>query len=135
MRLLLSSLAILGVAFAQANETKLQLTIPRDVSEAAARRIAGNSDAPAPVLMLSGLETRVNEGLKIEVFVEDPGAEDPRPIVGSTGLMGSHQASANLPVRKMDLPVPLNDSVLKMLAGKHSVELKLRVEARRDVRP
>jgi len=131
MRLLLAFLPILGMALAaaaHATETKLLLTIPKDVSEAAVRRMAGNVDAPPPVLMLSGLETRAGEGLRIEVFLEDLGAEDPRPIVGVTGLIGSHQAPALLPLRKMDLPVPLNDSVLKMLAGKRSVELKLRVE-------
>lgn len=109
------------------NELTLHVSIPRDVAAQAARRLAGDAAAPAPILMLHGLEFGANEGFKIEVLGEPRSGASPVSLA-VTGLVGHPQRTPRLPLRKIDLPVPLNDAAAQMLANQSEVTIILRFE-------
>lgn len=110
---------------AQNNELRLQINIPREIAAQAARHAAGDASAPAPVLMLHGLEFGANEGFKIEVLGESQSGAAP-VLLGVTALVGHPQRSPQAPLRKINLPVPLNDAAAPLLANHSEVTIILR---------
>ena len=119
---------------ARHNELKLRVSIPKDVAAQAARRLAGDAAAPAPVLMLHGLEFGANEGFKIEVLGEAQSGASPVSLA-VTGLVGHPQRTPRLPLRKIDLPVPLNDAAAQVLANRSEVTIILRFDHIHPERP
>lgn len=115
-------------------ELRLHINVPKEIAAQAARRAAGDSATPAPVLMLHGLEFGANEGFKIEVLGEPrPGAA---PVsLAITGVVGHPQRVPQPPLRKIDLPVPLNDAAAQMLANRSDVTIILRFERTYQERP
>lgn len=117
------------LAFGREGEFKFRLEVPRQVAESAARRAAGDSQAPPPILMLQGLETGANESLTIRVLGESG------PVLAVTGLVGDPGATENsAPLQRTNLPVPLNDRAAKLLAGKSEITLVLQVESNKRPR-
>jgi hypothetical protein len=106
-------------------ELRLRLSVPKDIAAQAARRAGGDATAPAPVLLLHGLEFGANEGFKIEVLGEPrPGAAP--VLLGSTAVVGHPQRTPQPPLQKIDLPVPLSDSADPLLAKAGEVTIILR---------
>jgi hypothetical protein len=117
------------LAFGREGEFRFHLEVPSQVAEAAARRAAGDAQAPPPILMLQGLETGANESLTIRVLGESG------PVLAVTGLVGTPGATENsAPLQKTNLPVPLNDRAAKLLAGKSEITLVLQVESNKAPR-
>lgn len=109
----------------QNNELRLHVSIPKEIAAQAAHRLAGDASAPAPVLVLHGLEFGANEGFKIEVLGEPrPGAS--LVLLAVTGVVGHPQRAPQAPLQKINLPVPLNDAAAQLLANRNELTIILR---------
>jgi hypothetical protein len=118
------------------HELRVHVSVPGDVAAQAARNVAGEPDAPAPILMLHGLEFGANEGFKIEVLGESPSGISSLPVLlAVTGVVGHPQSTPQTPLRKIDLPVPLNDKAAAFLANRSEVIILLRFERTGADRP
>jgi hypothetical protein len=110
------------------NETKLRVAVPPQISEHASAVLAGRAPEFTPILMLTGLEVGEAEGLTFEVRAASArDSSESGPVLAVSGLEGHRQESPQVPVRKMDLPVPLNHKALEFLAGKKEVTFLLRL--------
>jgi hypothetical protein len=110
------------------NETKLRVAVTDEISERASAVLAGRAPEFTPILMLSGLEVGQAEGLTFEVRAASTrDSSESGPVLAVSGLEGHRQESPRDPVRKMDLPVPLNHKALEFLAGKREVTFLLRL--------
>jgi hypothetical protein len=110
------------------NETKLRVAVPDEISERASAVLAGRAPEFTPILMLTGLEVGEAEGLTFEVRAASTGDSlESGPVLAVSGLEGHRQESPQNPLRKMDLPVPLNHKALEFLAGKKEVTFVLRL--------
>jgi hypothetical protein len=125
---------LLCAAFAKNHELKLRLTVPKDVAAQAARRAAGDAAAPAPVLMLHRLEFGANEGFKIEVLGESRSGA-PLVTLAMTAVVGHPQRTPQPPLRKIDLPIPLNEAAAQLLANRSEVTIILRFRHIHPERP
>ena len=124
---------LLGVAIAAligsgqvqgASDRKVEVTVPPSVSAQAAARLSGDASAPAPVLVLDGVELGQGEGIAIRVLGAPEG-----PVLGSAATVGQRQSRPAGPMVRQTLIVPLNDRSLELIAGKSSIVLFLRVES------
>jgi hypothetical protein len=117
-------------------QVDLHLPVPQSVAALAARRRAGEATVPAPILMLHGLEFGT-EGFNIEVRSKPAAAtESEGEILGSSATVGSvhgSQATSSLS-RKIDLPIPLNDHALQLLANHGEIDLILKIIPVTDLR-
>ncbi|HEV3039368.1 MAG TPA: hypothetical protein VHA33_16450 [Candidatus Angelobacter sp.] len=104
------------------NELRFHLSIPKAIAAQEERRLAGDAAAPAPVLILHGLEFGANEGFKIELLGEAKPGGSPVSLA-VTGVVGHPQRTPQLPLRKIDLPVPLNDAAAQLLANHTEVTI------------
>ena len=109
------------------NEIRFHINVPKDVAAQAARRVAGDAAAPAPVLMLHGLEFGAKEGFKIEVLGQTRSGASP-VLLAVTGVVGHPQSTPQLPMQKIDLPVPLNDAAAQLLANHTEAKIILRFD-------
>jgi hypothetical protein len=110
------------------NETKLRVAVPHQISERASAVLAGRAPEFTPILMLTGLEVGEAEGLTFEVRAASArDSSESGPVLAVSGLEGRRQENPQDPVRKMDLPVPLNHKALEFLAGKKEVTFLLRL--------
>jgi hypothetical protein len=117
-------LGLPALVFAREGEFKYHLDVPKQVADHAARRVAGDTHAPPPILMLQGLETGANESLTIHVLGKT-GA-----LLAVTGLVGSPEGTEeSVPKGKINLPIPLNDEAAKLLAGRSEITLVLQVKS------
>jgi len=122
-------LAITGMCGASRNiDTKFRIGVPAVVAEQATRYAAGDRQMSPPVLMLEGLEVGSNEGLKIKVLGEPQAGSSEPAVLAVTGVVGHSQNSAQPPLRKINLPVPLNEKAAPLLKGQSEVTLTLRLE-------
>jgi hypothetical protein len=125
-------MAVLGGSAAWAggnNETKLSVVVPNEISERASASLSGRATEFTPVLMLSGLEVGEAEGLSFEVRAgPSHGSSELGPVLAVTGLEGHRQEKPQEPLRKIDLPVPLNRQSLEFLAGKKEVTIVLKLK-------
>lgn len=112
------------------SETKLRVAVPKTLSERAARRVAGDSTVPAPILILEGVQIASNKGLTIDVLGEPPrGSSRPGPILAVTGLVAQQPPETPNPaMQKITMTVPLNEKAAALLAGRAEVTLTLKVE-------
>lgn len=125
----MAAASVLMCAARPETRTTLRLTVPREVSAQAASRAAGDASAPPPILMLEDLEVGDGEGLTILVLgPSEPGSGKPRPVLGQAATVGLPQKVPKMPLQKMTLAVPLNDTALRLVVGKKKVELILEVE-------
>jgi hypothetical protein len=110
-------------------QVDLHLAVPQTVAAQAARRHAGEATAPAPILILHGLEFGT-EGFDIEVRSKPTAvAESEGEVIGTSAIVGSvhaTQATSDLR-RKVDLPIPLNDRALQLLANHVEIDLTLKI--------
>jgi hypothetical protein len=128
-------LALPALVLGREGEFKYHLDVPKQVADHAARRVAGDAQAPPPILMLQGLETGANESLTIHVLGESLVVGKSGPELAVTGLVGSPDATErSLPLQKTNLPVPLNDDAAKLLAGRSEITLILHVESNKTPR-
>jgi hypothetical protein len=118
---------VLASAAVEPAETTLRLTVPKSVAAHAARRAAGDGSASPPILVLEGVELRLDERLEITVLGPPPSGGGPPEILAVTGMVGSPHATPRPPTRKVTIPVPLNDEGAKLLADRSEVTLTLRV--------
>jgi len=114
----------------ESSETKLHLVVPKILSEQAARRLAGEADAPSPVLILEGVQVVMNQGLTIDVLGEPKrGSSRPGPLLAVAGVVAQEPPeSANSAVHKITITVPLNEKAAELLARQSQVTLTLKVE-------
>ena len=109
-------------------DTTIEVTVPAIVADRAVSRMNGDTSAPAPVLILEGVEA-VGERLRIRVYgpppTSPPGAAG--RYLGSTSLVGSNEPQPRAPSQTIDLVVPLNDDASLLLASRPA-SLKLRFE-------
>ncbi len=113
-----------------ASETKLHVVVPKILSEQAARRLAGDSDAPAPVLILEGVQVFMNQGLTIDVLGEPKrGSSRSGPVLAVTGVVAQQppETPRSAP-HKITITVPLNEKAAELLAKQTQITLTLRVE-------
>src|SRR5258708_13054385 len=92
-----------------AGETKLHLVVPKILSEQSARRLAGDSDTPSPVLVLEGVQVVMNRGLTIDVLGEPKrGPSRPRPLSAPPGVPAPHPPNTpNPPSPHITSTIPL----------------------------
>jgi hypothetical protein len=109
-------------------DTRIVVAVPERVSRDAAARLAGDTDAPAPILILDGVEVAQGEGLTFSVLSVSPDKSTPPTVLAVTGVVGTSQAVPAEPHRKLKLVVPLNERASAVLAGKTSVTLTLRLK-------
>jgi hypothetical protein len=126
--LLVLSLLCASCAWAAQGQTKLYLTVPSVVADAAQARLAGNTKAPPPILILEGLEVGKGEGFTFRVLGPTGDKSASLPVLAVTGVVGHKQRVPEAPVKKMKLVVPLNDRAAAILAGKTDVTLTLELE-------
>lgn len=110
-------------------ETAVRVSVPKEVAAQAAARARGDAAAPAPVLILEGVELGRGEGLTFDVLgPADRRKSGARPVLAVTGLVGEPQKVLVEPRQIMTLVVPLNDRALPLLAGKSEIALTIHVE-------
>src|SRR5262249_28168240 len=110
------------------SETTVHLTVPKTVAAWAARRAAGDTQAPVPILILEGVELGDAEGITIQVLgPSEPGMAAPGPVLAVTSMVGRPQKTPQSPLHKTTLAVPLNDRAAQLLAGRSDVTLTLQV--------
>jgi hypothetical protein len=109
-------------------QVDLHLDVPQAVTAQAARRRAGEATAPAPFLMLHGLEFGT-EGFDIEVRSKPGATESEGEVLGNSAIVGSVQATnaTSRLRRKIDLPIPLNDDALQLLSNHVEIDLTLKI--------
>jgi hypothetical protein len=114
----------------ESSETRLHLVVPKILSEQAARRLAGESDAPPPILILEGVQVVMNRGLTIDVLGEPKrGSSRTGPLLAVAGVVAQEPPeSPNSTVHKINITVPLNDKAAELLAKQSQVTLTLKVE-------
>jgi hypothetical protein len=121
---------ILASAAVEAAETMVRLTVPKRVAAHAARWAAGDASAVPPILVLEGVELTLDEPLEITVLGPPPTGGGPAEILAITGMVGSPHAAPPSPLRKITMPIPLNEEAAKLLADRSEVTLTLRVTGR-----
>ena len=113
-----------------AGETRLHVVVPKILSQQAVRRLAGDSNAPAPILILEGVQVAMNQGLTIDVLGEPKrGSPRPGPLLAITGVVAQQPPETpNSAIHKITITVPLNEKAAELLARQNEVTLTLKVE-------
>jgi hypothetical protein len=109
-------------------EIAMRVSVPKEVSAQATARARGDAAAPAPVLVLEGVELGRGEGLTFDVLGPADHKSGTRLVLAVTGLVGEPQKVLVEPRQVMTLVVPLNDRALPLMAGKTEIALTIRVE-------
>jgi hypothetical protein len=124
-----SAMVVALLAFACADQpagtlgarTTLQVAVPDAVAANATRRMRGDLTAPAPILIIEGLQADASEPLTLKVFgLPKDNVATTGPMYGSAALVGSLQSKPRQPLQVMDLPVPLNDAASELLASRRT---------------
>jgi len=105
------------------------------VHVAVPEEIAAGGYRGAPILALEGVELGNGEGLTLEVLGETGEASSERVLFGTASVVGHRQARPATPIWKANLLVPLTERAARMLAGRHDINLTLRVRNNPDRAP
>lgn len=122
--------ATLAACQGRTSEFRFTVAIPGEIAAQASSRVAGNAQAPPPILVLQGVEDPLTEGMNITVLGEPQSGSKERPILATAGLVGSPNASSSGPSSKINVRIPLNAEAARLLAGKSEIALVLRVEGK-----
>lgn len=109
----------------------LEVEIPALVAGAAARRLAGEAGAPAPILVVEGLEIDPRQSLTLTVRgPRDREKGVAGPILATTGTVGAPSDVAAPERETIDLAVPLAGATALLLeearqAGRRTLEIEI----------
>lgn len=131
LRRALLLLAVIGACMCAADDDAIvtvSVTVPKPVAAQAGARLAGDTHAPTPILMLQDLEVGAGEGLTVHVLgPREPGSGKPGTLLAVASLVGSRQRSLAEPRKRMTMAVPLNDEGTRLVKGHSEVVLTLQV--------
>ena len=109
-------------------DTRIRVTVPREVARAAKVNAISDATAPGPILVLEDVEVGAGEGLTFSVLAPSPVPQQPPIVLAVTGVVGKSQDVPAPPLTKMQIVVPLNARANEVLAGKAAVTLTLRLK-------
>jgi hypothetical protein len=123
-------IALLGLGWLhdESGDTRIRVTVPREVSRAAEARLTLDDHTRGPILILHGLEVGAGEGLTFSVLAMPSDGKGKPIVLAVTGVAGRSQESPKKPLTRMELVVPLNARANDVIAGKTAVTLTLRVK-------
>jgi hypothetical protein len=128
--ILTAVIALLGLGWLpdESGDTRVRVTVPREVSRAAEAKLTLNTDGPGPILILHGVEVGAGEGMTFSVLAMPADGKGKPIVLAVTGVAGRSQESPAKPLTKMRLVVPLNSRANEVVAGKAAVTLTLRLK-------